>query len=257
MEEKYSRREALNKIGRNLGFGAILLYGSSCRHGHHNRNKAPSLADDIERSFASNTGYVDYSGFFATDLDGEIKLLVSRYNGETAEIRDITGREENGLLFSGSIPVRISKEIKEYMNRLEVYVVDDKGKSSNAVVDEFVVPNKKSALENIVGILNNEGGYDSFLLNETVIVPEYGAINVPILIRRLDEGTAEKKGNGMSVIDYVGIGEDLEEAFGRRDLLFNAGYSGLFIIRAPLSEVNRLTAELVRNKYLSTRDIDQ
>ncbi|MDO8509445.1 MAG: hypothetical protein Q7S27_07255 [Nanoarchaeota archaeon] len=250
----HSRREFLWSLGKIASVG---LTGISCNgNGGGKRNSSPEIID-INRSFKSNTGEVDYFEFFGKSK-GRIDSLVTKYNNENLERREITSVDETGKLYSGGIPVGISKEITDRVNILEAVIIDDKNRRSKTVRNAFFIPERNSALENVVGILNREGGYKGFLLDETIRdVPGYGDIKVPILINRIDQGTSSQIGNGQSIIEYVDIGENLSEAFGKRDAIFDNGYSGLFIIRAPMFEVNRLTAELINNRYLSARDADQ
>ena len=234
----------------------IVIAGASCKHGSRHNNKRPRVFEP-NKSFLSNTGYADYYEFFAKEGKRPITLLATQYNNENLEIREVTGIQNNGLLLSGGIPLRIKKEISDFTNILDVYALDDKRNKSETIKDTFFVPSKEAALDDIVGVIDREGGNKGVLLNETINIPNYGIVNAPILIKRLDFESDGQIRNGQSVVDYVGVREDLREAIVRRDALFDAGYSGLFIMRGPTSEVNRLTIEFIRNGYFSTRDLDQ
>ncbi len=249
MEKVISKRDFLKITFGALGAGFVGLYGLSCKKNHRKKNFAPDITD-VNKSFASNNGYVDFYEFKGYDFDGEIKFLYTKYNDENTEIREINKTDEENRLLSGGIPAAVKKEITQHNNVLEAIAEDNSGQRSLPFVIDFNIPERKSALENILGILDREGGYNNVLANESIAIDGYGRVNVPILIRRLDYQTVNQRGTGQSVIDYVGLGENLEEAFGWRDALSNSGYKTLFIVRGPMNEVNKLTAEFVRNGYL-------
>ena len=261
-EYSFSRRDLLKRTGSLIGLGLVGGYGVSCGSdggGHHNRgarNERPFVSEP-NKSFLANDGTVNYLEFFGGDKDGRVEYLITKYNDEKIKINGVSAVEANGRLLSGGFPLGVSEEITRQNNILQFYVIDNKGKKSEIERDVFFVPTRESALENIVGILDREGGYKTVLVNETIDVPNYGRVDAPILIHRLDEGTTEQVGNGQSVIDYVGVDEDLESSFGRRDAIFEAGYDELFIIRGSMSEVNRFTEEFVRNGYKETRDVER
>ena len=138
MKDNYSRRNFIKLAGAGL----IGLYG--CNEGGKSRGK-PNVFEP-NKSFASNTGEVDYYEFFGKNGKGEITHLVTRYNSEDPEIRDVTGIEENGLLISGGIPLRIKKQITDNTNVLKVYAIDNKGRKSGVETDTFFIPDRKSVV---------------------------------------------------------------------------------------------------------------
>ncbi len=247
MQKNYSLRDFIKKTALSMLLSLSAL-GFSC----DKKENGEPLVTNPELEFQSNTGFVSYTNFFGFD-DSGVTALRARYNDNSSfENYEITGRDPNGLLASGQIPLTITKEITNPTNTLEFYVLDNENKPSSVHTITFHVPKKEDALNNIRGILLREGGYHHFESDQIIDVPGFGEVIAPILITRLD-----KEGNGQSVIDYIGIRENLNESYARRDAISNAGYGDLFVIRGRNEEVNSLTAQFVREGYKTLRNIPQ
>lgn len=225
MGQIYGRRSFMKGIAGLAGLGII-----GCKDKKEKENIPPHIS--VLRNFMFGDGSAQYK--LIGEDDSKVAEMQVRYNKGEVEY------------LQGAIH-QFFKPASQRVNTLEAIAIDNQGARSSTdfeIIDTFEVPTREQATSQIYTILSNAGNWKAleYSPNQRQVIQIPGRpVEVDFKVIRND--------NGISVIKYADIDEELGRNYSDMEILKDNGINSLYLIRTQVDSLKTFTQEFANNDY--------